>query len=95
MCDLDKHPNYARCEACGQCFTSDSAFDHHLRTNPRARRRENVVKCLDPAEVKRGDQVLVFDQSVGAWRWEPSGEGRRARRSGYKGKRGSPASSRA
>jgi ferredoxin len=68
MCDLDKHPSYARCVACGQCFTSDSTFDRHQRANYRARRRENVVKCLDPAEVKRGEQGLVFDEAVGAWR---------------------------
>lgn len=79
MCDLDKHPSYARCVACGQCFTSDSDFDRHQRANYRARRRENVVKCLDPAEVKRGEQGLVFDEAVGAWRWERVGAERQAR----------------
>ena len=80
ICDLIEHPSYAKCAACGACFTSDSAFDRHQRANYRAKRRENVVRCLDPAEVKRGEQGLTFDRAVGAWRWERTGEGRQARR---------------
>jgi hypothetical protein len=66
MFDLTKHPSYARCAACGQCFTSDSAFDRHLGRVPSRGR----PRCKRPEDVRDGARRLVYDQERAAWRWE-------------------------
>jgi hypothetical protein len=58
----------AQCAVCGKFFSSDTAFVVHQKANYRAKRRENLVKCLNPAEVKQGHNHLVFDEGRAAWR---------------------------
>ena len=66
MCDLSRHPNYSQCAACGECFTSDSAFDAHLGRIPRKGR----PKCKRPQDVRKGEsEYLLFDAERQAWRW--------------------------
>jgi hypothetical protein len=64
----------AQCTQCGEFFGSDSAFFAHQKVNYRAKRRENVVKCLNPAKVNRSGRRLVFDEARAVWRWDGGDE---------------------
>lgn len=55
--ELDRHPSWAQCAACGETFLSDTAFDYHrMGTDSPTRRR--CVLALD---------VLGFVKRNGVW----------------------------
>jgi hypothetical protein len=59
--DMRREPKgaEAQCAVCGELFSSDDAFDAHQKANYRAKRRENIVKCLDP---RRGEERALLSR---------------------------------